>query len=98
VLDINFGNVWTNVPKALLQQLGALDRLEVRIFEAGIERFCGRLPFVRSFGAVADGQGLVYINSLLHAAVALNRGSFAEKFGIGSGQGWSVCFRLDSQK
>jgi S-adenosylmethionine hydrolase len=98
VLDINFGNVWTNVPKALLEQLGGLDRFEVRIFEREVEQFCGRLPFVRSFGAVADGEGLVYVNSLLHAAVALNRGNFAQEFGIGSGQGWSVCFRLDSQK
>jgi S-adenosylmethionine hydrolase len=97
VLDINFGNVWTNVPKALLQQVGNPDWLEVRMFERGVERFCGRLPFVRSFGAVADGEGLVYVNSLLHAAVALNRGSFAQKFAIGSGLGWSVSFRLDSQ-
>ncbi len=96
VLDINFGNVWTNIPKTLLEQIGIQpqSQIEVRILEKNAQRFCGVLPFVASFGAVAHGQPLVYVNSLLHAAVAINCQSFATLYGISSGADWTVQLRL----
>jgi S-adenosylmethionine hydrolase len=96
VLDINFGNVWTNIPKTMLEtiQIKHQTELEVRILEGQIERFKGNMPFVHSFGAVQHGQPLVYVNSLLQAAIAINCQSFAAKYEISSGIGWSVELRL----
>jgi S-adenosylmethionine hydrolase len=96
VLDINFGNVWTNIPKTMLEtiQIEHQMELEVRILEGQMERFKGKMPFVHSFGAVQYGQPLVYVNSLLQASIALNCQSFAAKYGISSGADWSVELRF----
>ncbi len=90
VLDINFGNVWTNIPKALLEQLGSPDLVQVEILEGTTSRYEATLPLVHSFGAVERGQPLLYVNSLLHLAIASNCENFAQKFGISSGAAWSV--------
>jgi S-adenosylmethionine hydrolase len=92
VLDVNFGNVWTNIPHAGLEQLGLQhgDVVEAVILHHDFERFRGVVPYVTSFGAVARGAPLMYINSLLHAALALNCDNFADSHGISSGEGWRV--------
>ncbi len=96
VLDINFGNVWTNIPKTMLETIKISHQVqfEVRILEGTTERFTGRMPFVHSFGAVEQGQPLIYVNSLLQAAIAINCQSFADKYQISSGADWSVELRL----
>ncbi len=94
VLDINFGNIWTNIPHLLLEP--GVSTVDVRIFKGDSERFSGRLPVVHSFGAVEAGMPLVYVNSLMHLAIALNCENFALKHGISSGANWSVHLRLPS--
>ena len=96
VLDINFGNVWTNIPKTMLETNKVSPQMpfDVRILEGTSERFKGRLPFVASFGAVEQGQPLIYVNSLLQAAIAINCQSFADKYQISSGANWSVELRF----
>lgn len=95
VLDVQFGNVWTNIPKALLEaagfQLG--DRLEVVIAHDGLERFRDVVRFVPSFGHVPQGQHLLYVNSLLQASLGINCASFAREYNISSGEGWLVTLR-----
>ncbi|NBV11138.1 MAG: hypothetical protein EBS04_06720 [Chitinophagia bacterium] len=39
---------------------------------------------------VAVGKPLAYLNSLMQLSFALNQGSMAEKFNIGSGPDWTV--------
>jgi len=94
-LDQPFGNVWTNVRVGLLDSLGVRvgDTLEVTIRHQGRVAFRGRLPFVRSFGAVGRGQPLSYLNSLLDFAVALNQGSFAARYRIDKGARWGIAIR-----
>jgi S-adenosylmethionine hydrolase len=92
VLDIKYGNVWTNVPKALF------DRLDVKEHELVQVRFFHNkklvntvvAPYEHTFGGVAKGKPLVYLNSLLDVAVALNQGSYAAKNKIESGVDWEV--------
>ena len=94
VLDVNFGNVWTNIPKHLLEQVGVNfgDRVEVVIKHNELERYREVIPFVHSFGFVPHGERLVYVNSLLHASLGMNCQSFAAHYGISSGAGWTVEF------
>jgi S-adenosylmethionine hydrolase len=92
VLDVQYGNVWTNVPRELMQELGIVPGTEVQlqILHADKVVVDMKLPFRRTFGEVGVNQALLYINSLGAAAVAINLGNFAEVHGIGSGSEWNV--------
>ena len=92
VLDVNFGNVWTNIPKHLLERVGVNfgDRVQVVIKHNDLERYREVIPFVHSFGFVPQGERLMYVNSLLHASLGMNCSSFAAHYGISSGAGWTV--------
>ena len=50
----------------------------------------GAMPFENTFGGVAVGKPLAYLNSLMQLSFALNQGSMADKFKIGSGPDWTV--------
>jgi len=91
-LDQPFGNVWTNIRAGLLDSMGVVlgDTLDVTIRQGARLRFQGRLPFLKSFGAVGTKQPLGYLNSLLDLAFALNQDSFASRYAIGRGPGWRV--------
>lgn len=92
VLDARYGNVWTNLPEALLTALaiGTGDSLAVTIREDDAVRFDGVIPFVSTFGDVAEGAPLAYLNSDLELAFAIHLGSFAEAHAIAAGPRWSV--------
>jgi S-adenosylmethionine hydrolase len=92
VLDIQFGNVWTNIPKSLFDELHvALGApLHVRIYHGDKLVDDEVVPYERTFGDVPVGKPLLYINSLLDVAVALNQGSYAAAHSIDSGPDWSI--------
>jgi S-adenosylmethionine hydrolase len=48
------------------------------------------MPFENTFGGVAVGKPLAYLNSLMDLSFALNQGSFADKYHIQTGNDWSV--------
>lgn len=94
ILDVNYGNVWTNVPKKeFLERFPNPQKLKVRILRDRKVVYQGTLPYVTTFAAVPKGQPLLYINSLLDVSVALNQGSFAAQHKIGSGLGWTIEFQ-----
>jgi S-adenosylmethionine hydrolase len=92
VLDVQFGNVWTNIPKALFDELHVAlgERLRVRIHHDGqlVDEIVA--PYQRTFGEVPVGKPLVYVNSLLNLAVALNLGNYAAVHKIDSGPDWAI--------
>ena len=92
VLDVQFGNVWTNIPKTLFDELkvGLSDPVRVRIFHNGQLIDDATAPYERTFGDVALGEPLVYVNSLLNLAVALNQGNYAASHKIDSGPDWFI--------
>jgi S-adenosylmethionine hydrolase len=92
ILDVQYGNVWTNIPKPLFDELHVAlgTPLRVRIYHNDKLVHETLAPYRRTFGEVPIGKPLVYINSLLNLAVALNRRSFAALHKIQSGPGWSI--------
>jgi S-adenosylmethionine hydrolase len=92
VLDIQFGNVWTNIPKELFDQLQVRlgQSVRVRISHHGELVDDTVAPYQRTFGEVPAGQPLVYINSLMNVAVALNLGNYAAAHKVESGVDWLV--------
>ncbi len=92
ILDIQYGNIWTNIDREVFQHLGANpgDEIEVRITHGDELIFAETVPYFRSFGAVATGEPLLYLNSLNDVSLAINQGSFAEQFGIQAGADWNI--------
>lgn len=92
VLDIQYGNIWTNIDREVFLQLGANpgDDIDIKITQGDKLIFQETMPYFRSFGAVATGETLLYLNSLNDVSLAINQGSFAEEFGIQSGADWNI--------
>ena len=92
VLDVQYGNVWTNIPGELFQKLGAGfgDVLSVRIVHGAQVVYQGEMPYEETFGSVELGKPLAYLNSLLQLSFALNQGNFSAKHMIASGGDWMV--------
>ena len=100
ILDIQYGNIWTNIPAEMVQQIGLKygQSLSLRIFHKGVKVWEGQAPYCETFGAVAKGKQLVYLNSLMQLSIALNMGSFAETFHVGSGSEWSISAQIVEKK
>lgn len=92
ILDIRFGNVWTNIARETLVSAGVAygDVLEVSIQNHKRQVFQHSLVYTRSFAAQKLGEGLIYVNSLDNIGVGINQGSFAKAYHIGTGNGWKI--------
>ncbi len=92
ILDIQYGNVWTNIDGKTFQQLGLKygETLHVLIAQDGKKVYEGGMPYTETFSAVKEGQPLGYLNSLLNLSFALNMGSFAAENKVSSGPEWTV--------
>ena len=95
VLDIRFGSIWTNIPHDLLRSAGISygDRIQVTIRNDIRSLYRNVMTFARSFSEVYVGEPLAYINSLEYLAVAINQGSFAKAYNIGTGNSWHISVR-----
>lgn len=95
ILDVQYGNVWTNIDDTLLTRAGISkgDNACIRISEGDALKYEGKAPYVSSFGDVPEGQPLVYLNSLLQVSVALNMDSFAAKHQVQSGANWHISLK-----
>jgi S-adenosylmethionine hydrolase len=91
-LDIQYGNVWTNIDKSLFKKLKIeLNQpVNIQIFENEKLIFEGKMPYINTFGDVKEGENLCYFNSLMNVSFAINMGNFAEKYQIKSGENWRV--------
>nr|MBP7847537.1 SAM-dependent chlorinase/fluorinase [Burkholderiales bacterium] len=89
------GNVWSNINSDLLQQIKVKtgDVLCVQIKQAQQVKYTGKAPYVNSFGDVADGKPLIYVNSLMNVSIALNMANFSTKYQVYSGPDWSIAIK-----
>jgi S-adenosylmethionine hydrolase len=92
ILDVQYGNIWTNIPAALFNQFQVKmgDKLHVVIYQNKSKKYEGNMPYTETFGAVAIGKPLAYLNSLLQLSFALNMGNFSAVNKIYSGNDWTV--------
>ncbi|GAB1431566.1 S-adenosyl-l-methionine hydroxide adenosyltransferase family protein [Spirochaetota bacterium] len=94
-LDVRFGSLWTNIPHSLFSGLGVDygKRVELSIRNETREVYRNTMVYARSFADVSLGEPLVYVNSILNMAVAINQGSFARAYDIGTGISWKLSLR-----
>ncbi len=92
ILDIQYGNIWTNIDKNIFANLNLKsgDLVNVQIFNADQMVYESQIPLVETFGQAAIGDEVCYFNSLLNFAIAVNQGNFSEKHKIYSGADWSI--------
>lgn len=92
VLDVRFGSLWTNIPRTLFLQTGIQygDRVSITIENDTRTVYRNIILFARSFADVYVGEALTYVNSLDCVAVAINQGSFARAYNIGTGNSWRI--------
>ncbi len=92
VLDVRFGSLWTNIPRSLFTQLNVPmgGRLRVTIKNDTRMLYCNTMTYAHSFADVYVGEPLVYLNSLDCIALAINQGSFAKAYNIGTGNSWQI--------
>ena len=95
VLDVRFGSLWTNIPRSLFAKLGVSHggRVEISIENDTRTLYKNILVYAKSFADVYVGEPLVYVNSLDCMAVAINQGSFARAYNIGTGTSWKIRIR-----
>ena len=92
VLDVRFGSLWTNIPRTLFLQTGIQygDRVSITIENDTRCVYRNIILFAKSFADVYVGEALAYVNSLDCVAVAINQGSFARAYNIGTGNSWRI--------
>ena len=92
VLDVRFGSLWTNIPRTLFLETGIQygDRVSITIENDTRTVYRNIILFARSFADVYVGEALSYVNSLDCVAVAINQGSFARAYNIGTGNSWRI--------
>jgi S-adenosylmethionine hydrolase len=97
ILDIQYGNIWTNIDQAYWKKFTALahskNEIQVEIFKDKKLVYTGSMPFENTFGAVGVGKPLAYLNSLMNVSLALNQGSFSEKYHVYAGSNWTLALQ-----
>lgn len=98
ILDVQYGNVWTNIPGQLLKKINLKygDSLQVEIYDNDTLKFHALLPYVKTFSDVRQHQPLAYLNSLLNFSLAINRGDFAKQHQINCGPDWRIILQKSS--
>jgi len=92
ILDVQYGNIWTNISGDLFKKLNPKigDVFKVIIYKNKIKKHESIMPYMATFGGVAKGKPLLYLNSLLQVSFALNMGSFSAVHKVLSGNEWRV--------
>lgn len=100
MLDKAYGNVWTNLPRSIVEELLAsrrqgapagttsTPRLRVTFSSASTEAADGAalvVPLVATFGDVQEGAELAYFNSRDQLSFAVNMGDFASVHRVSPG-------------
>jgi S-adenosylmethionine hydrolase len=90
--DPQYGNIWTNIDRATFRglKLKPGDRVTIRISNGEDLVLQQTLPYFSTFGSVAVGKPLMYLNSLNKVSLAINQGNYAKTHNIQSGASWNI--------
>jgi|SRR5690625_721288 len=100
ILDVRFGNLWTNISRELFIKSNVTygDLLQVTIENNGRQVYKNAMTYGKSFADSRLGEPLIYVNSVDKLGVAINQGSFAQAYDIGTGANWKITIRKDTIK
>jgi len=86
------GNISFSIDRHLFEEIDPVygETYDVIIRNIGEVAWEGSLPYTKSFGDVPLGENLLFVNSSGSTSIAVNKGNFANKYGIGSGDNWTI--------
>ena len=89
------GNISFSIDRHLFEEIDPVygETYDVIIRNIGEVAWEGSLPYTKSFGDVPLGENLLFVNSSGSTSIAVNQGNFANKYGIGSGDNWTIEIR-----
>lgn len=92
ILDVRFGSLWTSIPFNDFKEKGFNfgDEILVEIYNKNDKIYSNKIIYGRSFADVGVDEPIIYMNSVYHMAVAVNQGSFSEKYNIGVGRDYKI--------
>lgn len=95
ILDVRFGSLWASISRDDFYQLNPEfgKRYEVSIFHENMLVYQNQVVYQHSFAEVSVGSPLLYINSVYRVGIAINQGSFARAYNVGTGTNWKIRIR-----
>src|SRR5690625_797757 len=98
ILDVRFGNLWTNIDRHLFDEteIEYGELLEVMIINNEQQVYKNIMRFGQTFADTKLGEPLLFVNSVEQIGVAINQGSFAKAYRIGTGLNWQIVIRKAS--
>ena len=86
------GNISFSIDRHLFEEIDPAygEMYDIVIRNIGEVAWEGSLPYAKSFGDVPLGENLLFVNSSGSTSIAVNQGNFANKYGIGSGDNWTI--------
>lgn len=99
IIDKPFGNLWTNISRKLFREIANQhgDSFEVSIKRNGSIIYNNAMAYGRSFADLHIGEPLIYVNSLDNIGIAINQGSFADAYRIGTGMNWEITIKKSTR-
>lgn len=95
ILDVRFGSLWTSITKEDFLKIGPefSKRYEVSIYHGDNLAYQNQIIYQHSFAEVPVGSPLIYINSVNRVGIAINQGSFAKAYNVGTGSNWIISIK-----
>lgn len=92
MIDTRFGSLWTNLPERYINSLAIRygDTVNLQITNKDKTILNTDVLFSGSFGDVAVGEPVAYINSLQNIGIGLNQASFSDKYPVEYGPDWHI--------
>ena len=90
--DPQYGNIWTNINKNLMDKLGLKvgEHYKVKIYHNKKLTYSATVLYQNTFGDVGKNQALIYVNSLMNLSLAIDQGNFAKMYHVEYGPEWVI--------
>ena len=100
MIDIHFGNLWSNIPSEYLGKIGVEHNtfLDIIIYHHRKQMYKKTILFGKSFTSVKKGEDLIYTNAIKNLAIGTSLGNFAENYQLQAGNGWSISIIKPNKK
>ena len=92
ILDINYGNVWTNIHRQTAENLNLKKGKTYNVIISNEKKTIAinNVVYSNTFGDIKQGNPVLYFNSLDYLAIALNSGNLAKQYRVGYGAKWKI--------
>lgn len=94
IMDPNFGNLWSNIPKKIFDDFGFKygDRIKTIVYKNDKEVFNQELFYFKSFSMADNHTVMIYNNEMNKISIAEVVGNVAKDYNLGYGSEYKIVF------